>query len=215
MGLLEDGVRLLLSLAPVAALVALVLAGVALRREGSMLTSGGFGRWVFWAAVMLTVPQILLWFSGIGISVPLVAGNPTTPWMNLSRIAISNFVNQFVVGYLCPVLAAWMIVRAVVEVSEGRSPLYATLGAMFLLSIASTHALLSGWNSGTRFATADVLAGLWTYTTSRILPVAAGLAIIGAVMNFAFGKPALRLVCCAGAFLTVSALWRLVVSMMA
>ena len=64
------------------------------------------------------------------------------------------------------------------------------------------------------FATADVLAGLWTYTVSRILPVAAGLAIIGAVLNFAFGKPAMRLICCGAAFLTVSALWRLVLSMM-
>jgi hypothetical protein len=85
---------------------------------------------------------------------------------------------------------------------------------MFLLSIASTQALLQGWNSGTKFATADVLAGLWTYTASRILPVAAGLAIIGAILNFAFGKPAMRLICCAAGFLTVSALWRLVVSMM-
>jgi hypothetical protein len=85
---------------------------------------------------------------------------------------------------------------------------------MFLLAIASTQALLQGWNSGTKFATADVLAGLGTYTASHVLPVAAGLAIIGAILNFAFGKPAMRLICCAAGFLTVSALWRLVVSMM-
>ena len=46
------------------------------------------------------------------------------------------------------------------------------------------------------------------------LPVAARLAIIGAILNFAFGKPAMRLVCCAAGFLTVSALWHLVVYMM-
>jgi hypothetical protein len=85
---------------------------------------------------------------------------------------------------------------------------------MFLLSVASTLTLLQSWNSGTKFATTDVLAALWTYTASRILPVAAGLAIIGAVLNFAFGKPSLRLVCAAGGFLTVSALWRLVRAMM-
>ena len=92
-------------------------------------------------------------------------------------------------------LAAWLVLRGVVDVSEGRSPLYSILGAMFLLSIATTQALLQGWNSGTKSATADVLAGLWTYTASRILPVAAGLAIIGAILNFAFGKPAMRLIC--------------------
>ena len=72
-------------------------------------------------------------------------------------------------------MAAWLVLRGVIDVAEGRNPLYSILGAMFLLSIASTQALLQGWNSGTKFATADVLAGLWTYTVSRILPVAAGL----------------------------------------
>jgi hypothetical protein len=46
------------------------------------------------------------------------------------------------------------------------------------------------------------------------MPIAAGLAVIGAIINFAFGRPAIQLVGCAGAFLTVSALWKLVVSMM-
>jgi len=41
-----------------------------------------------------------------------------------------------------------------------------------------------------------------------------GLAVIGTIINFAFGRPAIRLIGCAGAFLTVSALWRLVVAMM-
>jgi hypothetical protein len=61
------------------------------------------------------------------------------------------------------------------------SPLFSILGAMFLLSIANTSTLLEGWNSQTKFATTDVLAGLWTYTASKILPVAAGLAIVGAI----------------------------------
>src|ERR1035441_2360019 len=144
----------------------------------------------------------------------IISGGGGTALLNVFQVDVTNFVNQFVVGYLAPVLAAWLVLRGVVEISEGRSPLYSILGAMFLLSIASTQALLQGWNSGTKFATADVLAGLWTYTASRILPVAAGLAIIGAILNFAFGKPAMRLICCAAGFLTVSALWRLVVSMM-
>ena len=213
MQMINDGIGLLLGLAPVAALVALVLAGLALRNHGSALQNGRFGLWMFWAAVMLTLPQILSWFSGFGVPVPVSAGGGTALF-NIFKVDITNFVNQFVVGYFAPVLAAWMVLRGVVEISEGRSPLYSILGAMFLLSIAATQALMQGWNSGTKFATADVLAGLWTYTASRILPVAAGLAIIGAILNFAFGKPAMRLVCCAAGFLTVSALWRLVVSMM-
>ena len=213
MNMINDGIGLLLGLAPVAALVALVLAGLALRNHGSALQNGRFGLWVFWAVVMLTLPQLLGWFSGFGMNVPVAAGGGTAV-LNVFKVDVTNFVNQFVVGYFAPVMAAWLVLRGVVEISEGHSPLYSILGAMFLLAIASTQALLQGWNTGTKFATADVLAGLWTYTASRILPVAAGLAVIGAVLNFAFGKPAMRLVCCAAGFLTVSALWRLVVSMM-
>ena len=213
MNLINDGIGLLLGLAPVAALVALVLAGLTLRNQGSVLQNGRFGLWMFWAVVMLTLPQILSWFSGFGLVVP-TSGGGGTALLNLVQIDITNFVNQFVVGYFAPVVAAWLVLRGVVEIAEGRSPLYSILGAMFLLSIATTQTLLQSWNSGTKFAIADVLAGLWTYTASRILPVAAGLAIIGAILNFAFGKPVLRLVCCAASFLTVSALWRLVVSMM-
>lgn len=213
MNLINDGIGFLLALAPVAAAVALVLAGLALRREGSFLQGGRFGLWIFWAIVFLTVPQLLLWFSGFGLNLPISPGGGTA-FLNVLRVDLTNFVNQFLVGVFAPVMAAWMVLRAVIDVAEGRSPLYSVLGAMFLLSVASTLTLLQSWNSGTKFATTDVLAALWTYTASRILPVAAGLAIIGAVLNFAFGKPSLRLVCAAGGFLTVSALWRLVRAMM-
>ena len=49
MNLINDGIGLLLGLAPVAALVALVLAGLALRNQGSVLQNGRFGQWMFWA----------------------------------------------------------------------------------------------------------------------------------------------------------------------
>jgi hypothetical protein len=36
-------------------------------------------------------------------------------------VDVTNFVNQFVVGYLAPVLAAWLVLRGVVEVSGSLS----------------------------------------------------------------------------------------------
>ena len=213
MNLINDGIGLLLGLAPVAAVVALVLAGLALRNQGSFFQGGKFALWIFWAIVMLTLPQLLSWFSGFGLNVPTSAGGGTA-FLNVFKVDMTNFVNQFVVAVFAPVMAAWLVLRGVMDISEGRSPLYSILGGMFLLSVASTLSLLQSWDSGTKFATTDVLAGLWTYTVSRILPAAAGLAIIGAILNFAFGKPSMRLVCCAGGFLTVSGLWRLVQVMM-
>ena len=163
MQLINDGIGLLLGLAPVAALVALVLAGLALRNQGSFFQGGRFAVWMFWAVVMLTLPQLLSWFSGFGLSVPVSAGGGTALF-NVFKVDVTNFVNSFVVGMFAPVMAAWLVLRGVMDVAEGRSPLFSILGAMFLLSVASTAALLQGWNSGTKFATTDVLAGLWTYT---------------------------------------------------
>ena len=212
-----DGIRLLLALAAPASLVALVLAGIALRREGTTSFSiggGGFSKWMFWAIVMITLPQIFGWFAFWGIGAPLPGGGIGNGWMSAFSNDATNFVNNFVIARLVPVLAAWMVLRAVIDFSEGYTPLASVLGAMFLLAIPATAALLQAWNDGTRFGTAAVLEGAWTYTASRIMPIAAGLAVIGAVVNFAFGRPAIRLIGCACAFLTVSAAWRLVVSMM-
>lgn len=213
MPLINDGIGILLDLAPLAAVISLVLAGLALRKEGSFFQSGRFALWMFWAIVMLTLPQLLGWFSGYGLPVPTSAGGGTE-WINTFKTDIADFVNQFVIGVFAPVMGAWMVLRAVIDVVEGRSPLWSILAGMFLLAIPATLVLLQGWNSGTKFATTDVLSSLWTYTASKIFPIAAGLAVIGAVLNFAFGKPAMRLVCAAGGFLTVTALWVLVKHMM-
>jgi hypothetical protein len=215
--LILDGCRLLLALAAPASLVALVLAGIALRREGTMSFSvggGGFSKWMFWAIVMITLPQVFGWFAFWGVGASLPGGGIGNGWMSTFSNDATIFVNTVVIGRLVPVLAAWMVLRCVIDFSEGYTPLASILGAMFLLAIPATAALLQGWNDGTRFGTAAVLEGAWTYTASRIMPIAAGLAVIGAIINFAIGRPAIRLIGCAGAFLTVAALWKLVVSMM-
>lgn len=138
--LIVDGIRLLLALAAPASLVALVLAGIALRREGTMTFSvggGGFSKWMFWAIVMITLPQVFGWFAFWGI------GNG---WMSAFANDAVIFVNTFVIGRLVPVLATWLVLRAVIDFSEGYTPLASILGAMFLLAIPATAALLQGWN---------------------------------------------------------------------
>src|SRR5271157_6251893 len=74
--LLNDVISLLLLLAPSAALLSLVLAGITLRREGgtTFAIGGGFTKWMFWAVVFLTLQPFLTWFSSFGIAVPLPSG---------------------------------------------------------------------------------------------------------------------------------------------
>jgi len=71
--LLEDVISALLLLAPSAAMLSLVLAGVSLRREGTMTFAigGGFTKWMFWAVVFLTLQPLLSWFTSFGVAVPL------------------------------------------------------------------------------------------------------------------------------------------------
>jgi hypothetical protein len=198
------------------ALVSLALAGIALRSEGgsTFLIGGSFTKWILWAVIMMTLPQVLLWFGFFGLPVPSAAGAIGTSWLAGIQSDVSTFINDFVIGRLTVVLAAYFIVRAALDAAQGGSPLASVLTAMFMLAIPTTANLISNLQTGTRFAAVDVLDGLWNYLAGRIMPAAAGLAVVGAIFNFATHRPAMRLIAAALAFLTMSALWRLVQQMM-
>jgi len=70
---LDDLISVLLLLAPSAAVLSLVLAGISLRREGTMTFTigGGFTKWMFWAVFFVTLQPLLGWFSSFGITTPL------------------------------------------------------------------------------------------------------------------------------------------------
>lgn len=219
MPVIQDVIRLLLALAAPAALVALVLAGLALRREGTLSFgpgTGGFSKWMFWAAILLTVPSLLNWFSLWGIRVPVATGSPNTRFLFNLQIDVMTFVNLWVIGRLVPVIAAFFVLRAVLDTSAGGTPLASILAAMFLLAAPATLGLMMRWGGGVsnNYATVDMLADAWTYLTTRIMPVASGLAVCGAIFSFASGRPALRQVGCAAAFLIIPAIHRLVLRMM-
>jgi len=214
--ILADVVRLLIQLLPAMALLSLVLAGIALRSEGGTTfeIGGSFSKWILWSVIMVTLPQLLLWFSFFGLPVPSTTGGIGTTWLAGIRNDVSTFVDDFIVGRLTIVLAAYFVLRAVLDAAQGGQALGSVLTAMFLLAIPATANLLSTLQTGSRFAAADVLDGLWNYLAGRIMPAAAGLAVVGAIFNFVTHRPAMRLIAAALGFLTVSALWRLVQQMM-
>jgi hypothetical protein len=206
----------LLLLAPSAAVLALVLAGVSLRREGAMTFAigGGFTKWMFWAVIFLTLQPLLSWFSSFGVTTQLPSGGIATGWLSNFRADVSLFISQFVLQRLVPTLAAFFVLRAVLDTASGQHPLPSILAAMFLLGTQTTYSLLQSYNTGTQYATVDVLDGLWNHLAATIMPIAAVLALIGAILNFATRKPFLRLVAVSLAMLTTSAIWKLVTSMM-
>jgi hypothetical protein len=127
---------------------------------------------------------------------------------------LAQFVTNFVVQRLVPTLAAFFVLRAILDAASGQHPLPSILASMFLLGTQTTYNLLQSYNTGTQYATVDVLDSLWNHLVGTVMPIAAVLSLVGAILNFATRKPFLRLVAVALALLTVSAIWRLLVSMM-
>ena len=214
--LLKDIINVLLLLAPAAAVVCLVLGGISLRREGGGITfilGGGFSKWVFWCVVFLTLQSLLSWFSSFGVGVPLPGGGISTAWLASFESDITNFVNNVILGKLVTTLAAYLVLRAILDAASGEPFLPSVIAALFLLGAQTTLNLLSSWNTGTQYATVDVLDSAWNYLAGTIMPIAAGLAIIGAVFNFVRQKPVMRLAAVALAVLSVSGSWFLVVGM--
>ena len=214
--LLNDVISLLLLLAPSAAFISLVLAGITLRHDGSaaFLIGGGSTKWMFWAVIFLTLQPLLTWFSSFGIATSLPSGGISTPWLASTQSDITSFVMKFVVGRIVPTLAAFFVLRAILDTAAGEHPLPPIVAAMFLLGMQTTFNLIQSYNTQTQYATADVLDSLWNHLVGTIMPIAAVLALVGAILNFATRKPFMRLIAVALALLCVSGIWQLVLAMM-
>ncbi len=213
--LLVDLLQLLFDMAVPAAMCTMALAGLALRQEGGVNfeVGGKFQRWMLWSVILLTLPQFLSWFAAQGITLPPQAAGISGPWLRSIETSITSFVTDVVLTRLVPVLAAFFVLKAALDAAQGRSPFGSVISAMFLLTISASVTMMQSWNSRSTFATTDMLASLWNYLAGTILPEAAGLAVVGAVINYSRQRPVTPLVASALAFLSVSALWKLVQAM--
>ena len=205
---LSDLLQLLLGLAVPAAFCTLAAAGVSLRHEGgtNFHVNGRVGKWVLWTVVFLTLPQLLSWIAAQGITVPSGSGSIGTSWLASMQTIFTNFVNQVVVAKFVPVLAAYFVLKACLDGAAGENPLASIVAALFLMSLSATMQLMQGWNDGGQYATTDMLTSLWNYIAGQIMPAAAGLACVGAVINFVRHRPWTRMVFAAISFLSVSGL---------
>jgi hypothetical protein len=213
--LIAELLQLLFDLAIPAAICTMVLAGLALRREGGVnfQAGGGFQKWVLWTVILLTLPQLLSWFAAQGIVLPPQSASITSPWVASMENTFKGFVTDVIVARLVPVTAAFFVLKAALDGAQGHSPLGSIVAAIFLLSVNSTVQLMRTWNSGSQFATTDMLTSAWNFLAGNILPEAAGLAVVGAIFNFVRHKPVVPLVGTALAFLSISGIWKLIQTM--
>jgi hypothetical protein len=214
---LLDLLQLLFDLAVPAAFLTLAAAGVSLRHEGgtNFHVNGRTGKWMLWTVVLLTIPQLLSWIAAQGITIPSGSGSVGTSWIASMETVFKNFVNQIVVAKLVPVIAAYFVLKAALDGAAGENPLGSIVAALFLMSLSATMQLMQGWDSGGEYATTDMLTSLWNYVVGQIMPAAAGLACVGAVINFIRHRPWTRLVFAAIAFLSITGLLKLFQAMAA
>ncbi len=214
--LIQDFMRVMLLLAPSAAIICMVLAGLGLRQSSipDAFVGGNFAKWMFWAIIFLTLPQLISWFPSFGVPAPLPNGGIGTGWLATFQTDLTNFVQNFIVSRLATSLAAFFVLRAILDTVQGGHPLPSILGAMFMLGIQTTLTLMKNYNSGTQYATADMLDSLWNYLAGTICPIAAGLAIVGGIWRFVTQRPVMPMVGATIGLLTVSAIWTLITKMM-
>jgi hypothetical protein len=214
---LLDLLQLLFDLAVPAAFCTLAAAGVSLRHEGgtNFHIGGRTGKWILWTVVLLTIPQLLSWIAAQGITVPSASGSVGTSWLASMETIFKNFVNQIIVAKLVPILAGYFVLKATLDGASGENPLGSIVAALFLMSLSATMQQLQGWNSGGQYATTDMLGSLWNYIVGQIMPAAAGLACVGAVINLVRHRPWTRQIFAAIGFLSVTGLLKLFQAMAA
>ena len=213
--IIVDLMKLLFDMAVPAAICTMVLAAIALRQEGGVnfQAGGKFQRWMLWSVILLTLPQFLSWFAAQGISLPAQGGNISSPWVMSVETSVSGFVSNVLVSKLIPILASFCVLKAALDAADGQNPLGSVIAGIFLLSVSGTVQLMQSWNSGSEFATTDMLTSAWNFLAGTILPEAAGLAVVGAILNYARHRPFMPLVGSGLAFLSVSGIWKLVQAM--
>lgn len=214
---LLDLLQLLFDLAVPAAFCTLAAAGVNLRHEGgtNFHVNGRVGKWILWTVVLLTLPQLLSWVAAQGITVPSGSGSVGTSWLASMETVFKNFVTQIVVAKFVPIIAAYFVLKATLDGAAGENPLASIVAALFLMSLSATVQMMQGWNSGGQYAATDMLGSLWNYIVGQIMPAAAGLACVGAVINFVRHRPWTRMIFAAISFLCVSGLLSLFQAMAA
>ncbi len=209
--LLLDAIGILMLLRIPAALICLYKAALSLGGGANVshVFGGPFSKWMGWAIVFITIPQLLLWFSGVGLDTSVVTSTIQGSWLASAESALEQFTRDLVIKALAPAVAGWFLIRAVFQVAHGESPLTSILACFALLSLNSLYALLESYHDNGMYASVDMLVSLWKFTAGRLAPIAAGCAAIGIMWSIAHQRPWLHLASAGLGFFCLFGLWAL------
>lgn len=207
-------VTLLMTTATPLALMCFVMAGLQLRGEGGVNydANGGFFRWIVWGAIMLTLSPIFSWLAAEGFSAASggLSTGSSSAYTSLIGTAVSDFVNNFVVARFVPVVSGALVLKAVLDSAEGRSPLPSIIAALFLLGVGGFSSSMQGWNDGSTYATTNMLKSMLSWAMNSVAPVLGIMCVYGAILQFVRKQQWGTLVFSGMAFLAMPAIWTLV-----
>ncbi len=208
---------LLMDLAIPASLGAFVMAAMRLRSEGGMNfeASGGFLKWLLWGCFLLSLPGVSHWLaqeSVPGAQQLVIAGATGAPYTAGIERVTNDFVNDVLIGHIVPVVAASLVFKAVLDMSQGYNPLASIIAALFLLGVQGFYNLATGsWmQTGDAYGMTDMLMSMFGYAANQISPIVGGLALSAAILNHVRHRPWGALAASGLAFLCVSGIWALV-----
>jgi hypothetical protein len=209
--LLLDAIGILMLLRIPAALICLYKAALSLGGGAtvSRVFSGPFSKWMGWAIVFITVPQLLLWFSDVGLDTSMVTSDIQGTWLASAEKAFDQFTRELIIQSLARAIAGWFLIRAVFQEAHGESPITSILACFALLSLDSLYQLLESYHTAGAYAAVDLVLSLWKFTAGRLAPIAAGCALVGIVWNIAHKRPWLHLAGAGLAFFCLFGLWAL------
>ena len=217
--ILQALLSLLLTLAVPASLASFVIAGFKLRNEGgaNYQAGGGFLKWLFWGAFLLTIPGLSAWLvqEQVPGAAQLTMAGTSTAYTNGINKAANDFVDTVLVGHIVPVFAASLIFKALLDHAEGRSPLGSTVAAMFLLGVQGLYNIATGnWLTDVNgtYASTDMLMNAFNYAAQTISPIVGGLAVSAGILAFAQNRQWKHHVASGIGFLSVAGIWALVKS---
>jgi hypothetical protein len=199
------------------AILCFIMAGMQLRGEGGINydANGGFFRWIAWGAVMLTIAPIMSWLSAEGITAAgnlggLAGARSLQPYGSSIVPALTDFVNNVLVARLVPVVAGALVLKALLDSSEGHSPIPSIVSSLFLLGISGFATMAQGWVAGDQYATTELLQSMLNWAMTSVSPVIGVICIYGAIIQYVRRKDWATAVFVGIAFLGVSGIWTLV-----
>ena len=210
--LLLDAIAVLMLLRIPAALICLYKAALSMGSGFTVsgILAGPFSKWMGWTIVFITLPELLLWFSGLGLDVSATHGTVQGAWLSSFATALDQMVRDLLIKNLAKAVAAWFLMRGVFHVVHGDSPIASVLACFALLSLDSLYQLFEQYHhNGDPYATVDMVMLLWQFAAGRLAPIAAGAAAMGIVWSVANQRPWLHLAGAGLAFFSLFGLWAL------